>query len=181
MRQYRIQRPQEHRTCRTKLSPVYERERCKHTFAAAGKRQHHFAPVCAISRPSNESLPLEAIHQLHGAVMLNLKPFCEYPNSRLLLGRQSFNREKCLVLVRLDSRLARRLLAKIQESPDFVPEIRERTVVDRLFSFRGHRYNYIVLRYVVKGLKEWQTALSERELGGGESCLEQSREDRRNA
>ena len=50
------------------------------------------------------------------------------------------------MLMRLDSRFARCLLAEIQESANLITEIRERTVIDRLvFSFSTQ--HFIIISY----------------------------------
>jgi hypothetical protein len=51
------------------------------------------------------------------------------------------------MLAWLDARFARRLLAEIQKPPDFVSEVRERHIVNRLPGIRCHPLDYIVIRY----------------------------------
>jgi len=51
------------------------------------------------------------------------------------------------MLMWLDSRLARRLLAEIQESANFITEICERTVVDRLFFVFTNQHTIIISYY----------------------------------
>ena len=81
--------------------------------------------------------------------MLHLKAFGKRAYRRLLPSWQPFDSQQRLMLVRLDARFARGPLAEIQESANFIPEIREGTVVDHVFVFSGVIIsNYIVLRYV---------------------------------
>ncbi len=55
------------------------------------------------------------------------------------------------MLMRLDSCLARRLLAEVQESANLIAEIRERTVVDHLLLGLSHRLFHIISYYDILG------------------------------
>jgi hypothetical protein len=69
------------------------------------------------------------------------------------------------MLMRLDSRLTRRLLAEIQESANLITEIRERTVVDRLLFIVPHQYAIISYYDILvqRNRAEWSFALELRE------------------
>lgn len=54
---------------------------------------------------------LQSIHELDGAVMLNLQTFGEQPDGGVGLGRQSFDGEQRLILLRFDSGGTRGLFA----------------------------------------------------------------------
>ena len=83
--------------------------------------------------------------------MLHLKSFRQRTHVAFCFGIKPLIANKRLMLMRLDSCLARRLLAEIQESANLIAEIRERTVVDCLLFIVPHRHrDYIVLRYFQK-------------------------------
>jgi hypothetical protein len=75
--------------------------------------------------------------------MLHLKAFRKHTDRRLLPRYHTFDCQQRLMLMRFNSRFPRRLLAEIQESANLIAEIRERTVVDRLFLILSHRHSII--------------------------------------
>jgi len=52
--------------------------------------------------------------------MLELHPFCQYPNGGLELIGQTSDRQQELVLLRLDAGLPSGILAEAKETPDLV-------------------------------------------------------------
>src|SRR5580700_2920749 len=64
------------------------------------------------------------------------------------------------MLMRLDSRLARRLLAEVQKSANLITEIRERTIIDSMFLTPSHRHVSIISYYDISGIAHSQNGVS---------------------
>jgi hypothetical protein len=69
-------------------------------------------------------LSLQAVHQLYRAVVFYLKPLGQHPDTWLLARSQAADGQERLVLVWLDTDMSCGLLAEIQESSNFITEIR---------------------------------------------------------
>jgi len=85
--------------------------------------------------------------ELDGGVMPNLQPLRERADGGLEFRRAAGDREKRLMLLRLDARCVRRSFAEIQETANFVAKVRKRFVIDFGVGIRFHRKYYIVIRY----------------------------------
>lgn len=71
--------------------------------------------------------------------MLDLQPLRERAHGGLLRARQTSNRQEGLMLLGLDARDAGSLLAEIDESANFVAELRERPIVEVVLRACLHR------------------------------------------
>lgn len=78
----------------------------------------------------------QAIDKLHGAVVLDLQSLGEHSHCRASGVRQSFYRQQCLVLLRLDAGGSRSLFAQNLKAPDFVAEFGKRLIIDSFVSVR---------------------------------------------
>jgi hypothetical protein len=99
-------------------------------LATAGEPQIDATRVVGIARAQNPTFSLEAAAEFHGSVVTNLQALGEDADSDFRRGRHAFDREQCLMLLRFRAGDARRVLAEIQETADFVAEIRQSREVD---------------------------------------------------
>src|SRR5580698_6204754 len=88
----------------------------------------------------------EPVHQLDRAVMLNLQSLRQFADPWPNPFRQSLERQHQLVLMGLNTRRSRRLLAEMQEFSNLVPQLRQRLIVGLGKFFFHDCANYIVLR-----------------------------------
>lgn len=87
----------------------------------------------------------EPIYQFDGAVMSNLKPLGQISDPRTRLWGHPFQGKHKLVLVRFDTRLARRLLTEVQETADLIAQFRQGFVLGG-GELPFHTAKYIVSR-----------------------------------
>lgn len=103
------------------------------------ERQQDLAAIGAAAHALQQTVKLQAVHQFDGAVMLDLQPLRERAHGGLLRARQTSNRQEGLMLLGLDARDAGSLLAEIDESANFVAELRERPIVEVVLRACLHR------------------------------------------
>ena len=108
--------------------------------ATARDAQQNFAAVRAATDSLEQSVKLHAVHQLDGAVMLDLQALGKHAHGSFLRARQSLNRQQGLMLLRLDAGGTRGLLAEIHEPPDLVAKFRQRLVIKTAMRTRLHGY-----------------------------------------
>ena len=108
-------------------------------FAAAGQAQQDLATIGATAHPFQKAMRFEAVHKLHGAVMLNLKAFGEQAHGGARGGRQSLDGKQRLILLGLDARSAGRLLAQILKTPHLVSKFGQSAIINVFVSgsFQG--------------------------------------------
>lgn len=86
--------------------------------------------------------------------MLDLQPLRQFPNPRTRPFRQSFERQHQLVLMRLDSRIAGRLLTKMQELANLISQLCQRLIVGKP-EFFSHVSKLIISYYdVIQNTKD---------------------------
>ncbi len=88
--------------------------------------QQHFASVLRSPFALHKAAGFQAVYQFDGTVMLDLQPLGDFRDLGSHVRRQSLEREKELVLARLQSRVTRCSFAKPQEPANLVPELRQR-------------------------------------------------------
>src|SRR6185437_16206608 len=71
----------------------------------------------------------QTVHQLHRAMMLNLKAFRQLTNARPDAFRQPFYSQHKLVLARLNVGCTGHSFAEMQKPPDLMTQLRKRFVV----------------------------------------------------
>ena len=100
--------------------------------------QNHQAPV--VSGPlSTQELPsFKAVNELHDTVVAQLHPLGNLPDAGLAAGGESAQSQHKEILLRLEVRVTRRLLAAIQINPDPVTEFRKGTKFRRCHRAGGH-------------------------------------------
>ena len=106
--------------------------------AVARDAQQNFATVRAATDSVEQSMNFHAIHQLDGAVMLDLQPLGEHANGGLLRAWQPLNRKQGLMLLGLDAGGTRGLLAEIHETPNLVAKFRQPLVIEAAMHARFH-------------------------------------------
>ena len=102
-------------------------------FSARGQAEHDRATIFLGARTADQALGLQAIGQFHRTVMLNLQAFGKDADGGNPVRRQALDRQQSLMLLGFQARIARCLLAEIQETPDFVAKVRQGTVVRGCF------------------------------------------------
>jgi hypothetical protein len=127
---YRLQCAQEREARRTKVSAIWKRDLVKDCFSPARELQQHLPPIFATAHSFQEAMGFETIHELHGAMVLNLKTLREDSDSGLSGRWQPLDRQERLILLRLDSGRARGMFAQSLKAPDFVTEVGERAVIE---------------------------------------------------
>lgn len=110
-----------------------KRDMAQYFFAMARQAQQHLAAVLTIARSLQKAMRFEAIHELAGAMMLDLKAFGEESHGGAGGCRQTFNGKQSLILLRLYTRSARGLLAQILKTPHFVSKFRQCAIVNVRF------------------------------------------------
>jgi len=94
--------------------------------SAAGSESEIDAPgIASAARAADPTVRREAKAQFDGRVVADLETLGERTDRGLRFRRRAGDREERLVLLRLDSGRAGRAFAKIQETANFVAEVRE--------------------------------------------------------
>ena len=108
---------------------MVQRQLAQHSLAARRQVNQHLAVVLrAAASPCQASL-LQPVKKLHGAVMLNLEPLGQVADRGWRSTGQPLHGQQQLVLLRLESRGASRLLAEMQEPPDLMTELGQSAVL----------------------------------------------------
>ena len=121
-----------------------QRESSQEPFPLRQKLYQHLAPILISAMPGSQSSALQAIDQLHRAVMLQLHSFCERTNRGAHVRRKTLNREQQLVLLGFESGGAGSRFAEVQKTPDLVAELRQGTVIE-VFGFLHDIYRNTIL------------------------------------
>lgn len=127
------------------------REATEHSLPPEGQIDDDFPPVGVALATNHESALSETVDETDYRVVSEQQAPGKRPNGRPLALRQPFQREKDLVLLRLDSEGACPLLAEDQKETELMPEVRQRPVVDPSGAPRAARrrsFIHIVIRYI---------------------------------
>jgi len=101
----------------------------------------------------NPAVRFQAAAKFDRRVMPDLQPLGERANRGFQSRRAPLDCEKRLMLLRFDTRSARRTFAEIQEPANFVAKVCERVVMDRARNRFPHTHKYIVSRYNMRSQK----------------------------
>jgi hypothetical protein len=71
----------------------------------------------------------QAIHQFHRGVMAQRQAICQLADGRLGAGRQSLDRQQCLMLLRLYAVLSGPDFAELKEVTELVAELSQLLIV----------------------------------------------------
>jgi hypothetical protein len=106
------------------LLQVMKRESLEEFFAVVSQLDQDLPPV--IGRPQAAKKPSidQSIDKLNGAVMLQLHPFGQRPDSRFQTIGQTADGQQELVLLRLDAGLSRGVFTEAQKTTDLVAQFR---------------------------------------------------------
>ena len=104
-------------------------EASKQVLPFQGRLDQDLATVDIAFAPLNEIAASEAIDQTHHGVVAELQSLRERADSGPLLYRQAFQGQKELMLLRLDTELARLFFAEHEKAAQLVPELRERSII----------------------------------------------------
>jgi hypothetical protein len=111
----------------------------------------YLAPVLLAPGARDQAFLCQPVHQFDGAVVLDLEPFGEVGNTRLLVIRFALDGQQELMVLWFDSRLVGRCLAEAKETPDLIAKIGQRLVIGEFDALQvchsRAEYDYIVLRY----------------------------------
>jgi hypothetical protein len=120
--QDRIQRLGQFGAGTLQLDAMREGQFSEDGTARRRKADPDLAFVLVTRRSGDGSRLLEAITQVHSAVVLDEETRCNFPDGRLHVIRQPVDCKEELVLLRLDSVLFRRQFAEVKEATDLTPE-----------------------------------------------------------
>jgi hypothetical protein len=109
---------------------MMNRKPAEQPIAPGGSRNKHFPAVLFAAMPQHQSGSLHPVHQFHCAVVLQLHTLRQLAHRRTLFRREAFDGQKQLVLLRFNARPTRSLFAKMEKTPDLIPEFRQRTIVE---------------------------------------------------
>ncbi len=130
MRQDGLQCGNEARASSTQFVSMHDRELLEQSSAASSKSEVDAPGIASAARAANPTVRRKAKTELDGRVVADLETLGERTDRGFQFRRRAGDREERLVLLRLDSGRARRAFAEIQETANFVAEIRERLVVN---------------------------------------------------
>jgi hypothetical protein len=125
---------------------MMERELPQDLLSRGCQEEQDFAPVFAIALPLDITLGSQPVHELYGAMVLNLQSFGQFSDTRPHASGQAFQSQHELMLAGLQSRLARRSFAEAKKAPYLMPqfgqslEIRLGSVLSHFCDspYRGH-------------------------------------------
>src|SRR5437868_14948209 len=100
---------------------MVERELSEDFLAFRSQRHQYLAPITARPVALYEPVCRQTVHQLDRAVMLDLQALGQFTDPWANIPGQAFQRQKQLVLTRLQACPARGLLAETKETADLVP------------------------------------------------------------
>ena len=131
----------------TELVAVFQGEGAKGPVAGGREADENFATVIGGGFANDIAAGGEAVDQLDGAVVTDLKTVGEFGDSGELSRGKAFDGEEELVLLGLDSMGAGGFFAVTEKFADLVAEFGERAVgVEG--EITGGRHDYIVSRYL---------------------------------
>jgi hypothetical protein len=117
-----------------KLRLMSQRKLAQKPFAAYGQPQQDLPAIRLTASAAQQAFCFHPIHQLDGAVMLNLQPLCKHADGRAQAHGQTLDREKSLMLSRRDAGSAGSPLAEIQKAADFISTLREDSIIHKIIS-----------------------------------------------
>ncbi len=123
---------------RAQFIAVRHRHALELSFAPGRKSHEYLPPIHPAPRTTYQSPFLEAIHQFDGAVMLDLQALCENADGRFLCGRNAFDGQQRLVLLRLEPCRARVAFAEVQVPANGISKIRQRLEINAVSAGLGH-------------------------------------------
>src|ERR1019366_1622658 len=97
----------------------------QYLFTLRSQGKQHLAAVFTATMPADVAAGREPVHQLNRTVMSNLQPLGQLSNSRADLGRQPFQGQHQLMLVRLKTSPARSLLTEVQKTANLITQFRQ--------------------------------------------------------
>jgi hypothetical protein len=124
-----LQRREQRRTLCSELPQRIEGKLSQDGLTRRPQLHQDLPPIGALPAPCHHSPSDEPIHQLNGAVVLELQPVGEDPDCRRSLPLESFQLEQEQILLRLDAGRARRDFPAAEKPADLVAELRERPIV----------------------------------------------------
>jgi hypothetical protein len=89
---------------------------------ARSEFEQHFAAILTIALAAQISTLAEAVHELDGAVVLNLQAICDFSDQRPHSIRNAFNRDENLMLARLQTSMPGSVFARAQVFPDLIAD-----------------------------------------------------------
>jgi len=113
-----VQGPGESRRDDTQLVDAMPDEPAEQRLSMRRDVHDDVTPVSLGAFPPKKPALLHAVHQLDGAVMLNLQPFGKTTDGRLLIGGQPAQRQQTHVLLRLEPNRPGGLFAVINVPAD---------------------------------------------------------------
>jgi hypothetical protein len=87
-----------------------------------GEFDEYFAPVLIAVSPFYRAMIDQTVNEFDCTVMTQTQPLCERANGRTHARRHAFQREKKLMLLRLNALGTRGFFAEMKELADAVPE-----------------------------------------------------------
>src|SRR5262249_19095680 len=142
------QRPQQRRADDAQLGAVHEREPGKQRLPERRQPHEHLPTVALPALAADEPSRFRPVDELDHAVVPEVQPVCERSDRRGPAPGQPLHAEEQLMLLRLEARRPRRLLAEAEEPAQLVAELGERTVVRRRepeTSHPSHLYRVTIL------------------------------------
>jgi len=138
-----VQSPGESRRDDAKLVDAVPDEPAEKRFSMRRNVHDDVTPVSLGAFPPKKPALFHAVHQLDGAVMLDLQPFGEAADGWFLVGGQPAQRQQTHVLLRLESNRPGGLFAVIDVPPDEKTKLGEGAVFSNACG-ASHRRYYIV-------------------------------------
>src|SRR5579864_426710 len=123
---YRLERVDKRRAILAQLRQVAGGEFLQLRLSTWSELDQHLPPVSWRSRAQNQAAVHQPVHQFDRAVMLDLEPLGQHADARLVLASHG---KQQLVLMRLESRSPRCLLAEVQKPANVVTNLRQASVV----------------------------------------------------
>jgi len=105
----------------------------------------HFTTVIDTAGAANQRSLLQAVDQLHRAVVLDLQALCQLGNARPMRPSRGFHRQHELMMLRLDPRPSRRLFAEMKETSNVVAELGQSGVVRLLEVMAAAHGGYVAI------------------------------------
>ena len=124
-----LQDTDEARAGRLKLVDVVQSHATYAVLAVPSQLDQHLAPIICSPEPNQKSAINQAINKPHGAVVLELHSLGQSTDRGMHAVGQTLDGQQKLLLLRLESGLARGIFAKTQKTPDLVTELGHRLEV----------------------------------------------------
>jgi hypothetical protein len=123
------QRADQRGACFAKFCPVMQRKLTQYSFSFDSQQYQNFASVLVSTLATHVPTSGKPVHQFDGAVMLDLKPFGQLPNARSKIWGEALQCQHELMLMRIESRGANRLLAEVREESNLMTQFGKRPII----------------------------------------------------